>query len=213
MRKDLRRAPAHGVISLTAADWSAIAALGQWAAAAATVWAVVVALGSNRPRVRVQADFGVFRTRPDDTAMFDMTLPTDSEGKRALGIHITNTGHVPVSIQWAGFENPLGYLDVVLNYPDGAVGPIRLMPHSVALVSLTNDVWRGLALRSTSQAVVWDATGRKYRCGCTLRTRLWRTFYFRWGRGSEKLSEKTNYGPFLLVPCQGIWVDGNRIPS
>lgn len=177
--------------------WSAIGALGQWAAAAATVGAILVALGTNRPRIRVEANL----------------VGPPGHG-RLLIVSATNIGHEPVSIQWVGFENPRGYLDVLFDYPHGLVAPIRLFPQSTASLSMTNDLWLGLGLRWPEQAFVWDVAGRRYRCSCGLRVRLCRAFYLRQRRrGPAKLARKENNAPFLHVPSQNLWQDGEEVTS
>lgn len=72
-------------------DWTAIGALGQWAAATATVAAVWVALRQNRPKVTVTADTWERKGEHPGT-IFSIT--------------VTNTGILPVKILGLGLMGP-----------------------------------------------------------------------------------------------------------
>jgi hypothetical protein len=87
-----------------AVDWNAVGALGQWAAALATVAAVIVALWiasrEGKVRLKIQANAGMYEKRERDKGI--------SGTSKVVFLEVINRGRRPVSITELGFLLPNG---------------------------------------------------------------------------------------------------------
>jgi hypothetical protein len=111
----MRRTITNVTFDLGTIDWTAISAIGTIFATIATFWAVLVALNTNKPKVKVGSMLNMVH---GPSGFFTKDGAIDS----AWLIVTTNVGRVPVTIKLIGYK--LGKTSYLIN-PDGIL-PAKL---------------------------------------------------------------------------------------
>ncbi len=89
-------------------NWDAVGAIGQWAGAIGTVWAVFVALNQNKSKVRLHIKrMGPYRCDPVTHK------PTEHIG--SIKVTATNKSMFPVEITTMGYRNPGACITAISN--------------------------------------------------------------------------------------------------
>lgn len=152
-------------------NWDAVNAIGSWVAGIGTLAAVIVALRSNRPKVKVK------------TYVAECTQPVQVGNRLAkndiLFFSITNIGLIPVNITGGGIKTPKNDFIII---PQAGDMPKILMPGEVTHLYADWLDLKGRGLKYTDIGMTWDSAGNYYYSQVNVFRKVTRALWWRFGK-------------------------------